>query len=129
MLCFWLNHAFQRDSSNWQDIKIRNSKEVCEIVTKEHDEFCEPKIVYNIVCGPRTAVPRNDEAASLGSSVMYYKIVCGTRIGHNDFVGAAAIINRDVGPSDMMIGIPACQPGWMSACVECIGLQIIGSDS
>ena len=56
-------------------------------------------------------------------------IVCGTRIGHHAFVGAGAVVNRDIKPFALMVGVPAKQIGWMSAYGERVDLPLQGAAS
>jgi UDP-2-acetamido-3-amino-2,3-dideoxy-glucuronate N-acetyltransferase len=55
--------------------------------------------------------------------------VCGTRVGHHAFIGAGAVVNRDVKPFALMVGVPARQLGWMSAYGERIDLPVSGNGS
>ena len=62
-----------------------------------------------------------EQGATLGANCT---IVCGTRIGHHAFVGAGAVVNRDVKPFALMVGVPAKQIGWMSAHGEQVDLPL-----
>ena len=116
------------------NVKIQNNVSVYDNVTLEDDVFCGPSMVFTNVYNPRSAIPRKDEyrdtwverGATLGANCT---IVCGTRIGHNAFVGAGAVVNRDVKPFALMVGIPARQVGWMSEYGERIDLPITGTGS
>ena len=91
-------------------------------------------MVFTNVYNPRSAVSRKDEyrttvveqGATLGANCT---IVCGTRIGHHAFVGAGAVINRDVKPFALIVGVPARQIGWMSAYGERVDLPLRGTGS
>jgi len=116
------------------NVKIQNNVSVYDNVTLEDDVFCGPSMVFTNVYNPRSAVSRKDEyrdtwieqGATLGANCT---IVCGTRVGHHAFVGAGAVVNRDVKPFALMVGVPARQTGWMSAYGERVGLPVEGSGS
>ena len=83
------------------NVKIQNNVSVYDAVTLEDDVFCGPSMVFTNVYNPRSAVTRKDEyrrtlvkqGATLGANST---IVCGTTVGRYAFVGAGAVINRDV---------------------------------
>ena len=116
------------------NVKIQNNVSVYDNVTLEDDVFCGPSMVFTNVYNPRSAVSRKDEyretwveqGATLGANCT---IVCGTRIGHHAFIGAGAVVNRDVKPFALMVGVPARQVGWMSAFGERVELPLQGSGS
>ena len=99
--------------------KIQNNVSIYDAVTLEDDVFCGPSMVFTNVYNPRSAVVRKDEyrptlvkkGATLGANCT---IVCGTTIGEFAFVGAGAVVNRDVKRYALMAGVPARQIGWMS---------------
>ena len=101
------------------NVKIQNNVSVYDNVTLEDDVFCGPSMVFTNVYNPRSAVSRKDEyrnthvkrGATLGANCT---IVCGITIGEYAFVGAGALINRDVPAYALMVGVPAKQIGWMS---------------
>jgi len=101
------------------NVKIQNNVSVYDNVTLEDDVFCGPSMVFTNVYNPRSTVSRKDEyrntvvrqGATLGANCT---IVCGTTIGRFAFVGAGAVINRDVQDYALMVGVPARQIGWMS---------------
>ncbi len=101
------------------NVKIQNNVSVYDAVTLEDDVFCGPSMVFTNVYNPRSAVSRKDEyrktrvrqGATLGANCT---IVCGTTIGRYAFVGAGAVVNRDVPDFALMLGVPARQAGWMS---------------
>jgi len=113
------------------NVKIQNNVSVYDNVTLEDDVFCGPSMVFTNVYNPRSAVSRKDEyrdtvveqGATLGANCT---IVCGTRIGRHAFVGAGAVVNRDVKPFSLMVGVPARQVGWMSAYGERVDLPVEG---
>jgi len=100
-------------------VKIQNNVSVYDNVTLEDDVFCGPSMVFTNVYNPRAAVERKHEyrntlvrqGATLGANCT---IVCGVTIGRYAFVGAGAVVNRDVPDFALIVGVPARQVGWMS---------------
>ena len=113
------------------NVKIQNNVSVYDAVTLEDDVFCGPSMVFTNVYNPRSAVIRKDEyrqtvvrkGATLGANCT---IVCGVTIGTHAFVGAGAVINKDVKPYALMVGVPARQAGWMSEHGERLDLPLTG---
>jgi len=113
------------------NVKIQNNVSVYDNVTLENNVFCGPSMVFTNVYNPRSKVTRKDEyrdtlvkeGATLGANCT---IVCGVRIGTHAFIGAGAVVNRDVKPYALMVGVPAKQVGWMSAFGERVRLPLIG---
>lgn len=101
------------------NVKIQNNVSVYDNVTLEDDVFCGPSMVFTNVYNPRSAITRKDEyrntlvkqGATLGANCT---IVCGVTIGKYAFIGAGAVVNRDVPDYALMVGVPAKQIGWMS---------------
>ena len=101
------------------NVKIQNNVSVYDEVTLEDDVFCGPSMVFTNVYNPRSAVPRKDEyrrtlvrrGATLGANCT---IVCGVTIGAHAFVGAGAVVNRDVPDFALVLGVPGRVAGWMS---------------
>ena len=116
------------------NVKIQNNVSVYDNVKLEDDVFCGPSMVFTNVYNPRSAVSRKEEyrntlvkkGATLGANCT---VVCGVTIGENAFIGAGAVINRDVPPFALMVGVPARQIGWMSAYGERLALPIQGKGS
>lgn len=114
------------------NVKVQNNVSVYDAVTLEDDVFCGPSMVFTNVYNPRSAVTRKDEyrrtlirqGATLGANST---IVCGTTVGRYAFVGAGAVINRDVPDFALMVGVPARQAGWMSRHGERLPLPLTGS--
>lgn len=114
------------------NVKIQNNVSVYDNVTLEDDVFCGPSMVFTNVYNPRSAVSRKDEyrntlvkrGATLGANCT---IVCGVTIGEYAFVGAGAVINRDVKPYALMVGVPAKQIAWMSQHGERLDLPLRGN--
>ena len=110
------------------NVKVQNNVSVYDAVRLEDDVFCGPSMVFTNVYNPRSAISRKDEyrptvvkrGATLGANCT---IVCGTAIGEYAFIGAGAVINRDVPPYALMLGVPAKQRGWMCRC----GVQLRGT--
>jgi len=98
----------------------------------EDDVFCGPSMVFTNVYNPRSAVTRKNEyrktiirrGATLGANST---IVCGVTVGQYAFVGAGAVVNRDVPDYALMVGVPARQIGWMSQHGERLALPLQGS--
>lgn len=110
------------------NVKVQNNVSVYDAVELEDDVFCGPSMVFTNVYNPRSAIARRDEyrptcvrrGATLGANCT---IVCGVTIGAYAFVGAGAVVNRDVAPHALMVGVPARRRGWMCSC----GTQLKGS--
>lgn len=113
------------------NVKIQNNVSVYDEVTLEDDVFCGPSVVFTNVYNPRAAVPRKDEyrntvvrrGATLGANCT---IVCGVTIGAHAFVGAGALVNRDVPDFALVLGVPARHAGWMSRLGERLPLPLTG---
>ena len=114
-------------------VKIQNNVSVYDAVTLEDEVFCGPSMVFTNVHNPRAAIVRKDQyrhtlvrrGATLGANVT---IVCGVTIGEYAFIGAGAVVTRDVRDFALMAGVPARQIGWMSRHGERLPLNIDGND-
>jgi len=112
--------------------KIQNNVSVYENVTLEEGVFCGPSMVFTNVYNPRSLIERKNEyrdtkvgrGSTLGANCT---IVCGATIGAYAFVGAGAVINRDVPDYALMVGVPARQIGWMSEFGERLDLPLTGA--
>ncbi len=111
--------------------KIQNNVSVYDNVTLEEGVFCGPSMVFTNVYNPRSLIERKSEyrntlvkkGVTLGANCT---IVCGVTIGEFAFVGAGAVVNKDVKPYALMAGVPAKQNGWMSKYGEQIPLPLTG---
>lgn len=112
--------------------KIQNNVSVYDNVTLEDGVFCGPSMVFTNVYNPRALVERKNEyrhtlikkGATLGANCT---IVCGTTVGEYAFVGAGAVVQKDVKPYALMVGVPARQVGWMSQHGEKLNLPLTGN--
>ena len=113
--------------------KIQNNVSVYDNVTLEDDVFCGPSMVFTNVYNPRTAIIRKEEyrntlvhqGATLGANCT---VVCSVTIGHYAFIGAGAVVNKDVPDYALMVGVPARQIGWMSEYGEQLDLPLNGQE-
>ncbi len=113
------------------NVKIQNNVSVYDNVTLEDDVFCGPSMVFTNVYNPRSAVNRKTEyrdtfvkkGATLGANCT---VICGISIGEYAFVGAGAVVNRDVPSYALVVGNPAKQIGWMSQYGERLDLPLTG---
>jgi len=111
--------------------KIQNNVSVYDNVTLEEGVFCGPSMVFTNVYNPRSLIERKNEyrdtkverGATLGANCT---IVCGTTIGKFAFVGAGAVVNKNVPDYALMVGVPARQIGWMSEFGEQLNLPLHG---
>ncbi len=102
-------------------VKIQNNVSVYEGVTLEDSVFCGPSMVFTNVTNPRSEIPRMSElrptlvkrGATLGANST---IVCGITIGRYAFVGAGAVVTKDVPDFGLVVGNPARSAGWMCRC-------------
>lgn len=111
--------------------KVQNNVSVYDNVTLEEGVFCGPSMVFTNVYNPRSLIERKDQyldtlvkkGATLGANCT---IVCGVTIGEYAFVGAGAVVNKDVPAYALMVGVPVRQIGWMSEFGEQLKLPVSG---
>ncbi len=116
------------------NVKVQNNVSVYDNVHIEDDVFCGPSMVFTNVYNPRSFIERKTEyrdtlvkkGATLGANCT---IVCGVTIGEYSLVGAGAVINKDVKPFALMVGVPAKQIGWISKYGEQLDLPLTGNAS
>ena len=102
-----------------KNVKIQNNVSIYTGVICEDDVFLGPSMVFTNVINPRSAVARKDQykqtyvcyGASIGANAT---IVCGVKIGKFAFIGAGAVVTKDVKDYALVVGNPARQSGWMS---------------
>jgi UDP-2-acetamido-3-amino-2,3-dideoxy-glucuronate N-acetyltransferase len=103
------------------NVKVQNNVSIYTGVILEDDVFCGPSMVFTNVVNPRSHVVRRDEyrrtlvrrGASLGANCT---VVCGHTIGCYAFVGAGAVVTRDVPDYALILGNPGRVSGWMCEC-------------
>ncbi|WP_462152121.1 acyltransferase [Pseudoalteromonas xiamenensis] len=113
------------------NVKVQNNVSIYDNVFVEDDVFCGPSMVFTNVYNPRSFIERKTEyrdtfvkrGATLGANCT---IVCGVTIGEYALVGAGAVINKDVKPFALMVGVPAKQIGWISKYGEQLELPLQG---
>ena len=101
------------------NVKVQNNVSIYTGVTCDDDVFLGPSMVFTNVINPRSAVNRRDQYAkthvgkgvSIGANAT---IVCGNDIGKFAFIGAGAVVTKDVPDYALLVGNPARQTGWMS---------------
>jgi len=105
--------------------KIQNNVSIFDNITLEEEVFCAPSVVFTNVYNPRSHIVRKEEyknttikkGATLGANCT---IICGVTVGSFSFIGAGALVNKNVKAFSLMVGVPAYQKGWMSE----YGIQI-----
>jgi UDP-2-acetamido-3-amino-2,3-dideoxy-glucuronate N-acetyltransferase len=103
------------------NVKIQNNVSIYEGVELEDNVFCGPSMVFTNVINPRSHVPRKDEfkhtfvrhGSTIGANAT---IVCGVTLGAYCFIGAGAVVTKNVPPHALMTGVPARISGWVCEC-------------
>jgi UDP-2-acetamido-3-amino-2,3-dideoxy-glucuronate N-acetyltransferase len=102
-----------------KNVRVQNNVSIYTGVTCADDVFLGPSMVFTNVINPRSAISRKDEfmktmvgkGATIGANAT---VVCGNNIGNFAFIGAGAVITREVPPYALVVGNPGRQVGWMS---------------
>jgi UDP-2-acetamido-3-amino-2,3-dideoxy-glucuronate N-acetyltransferase len=102
-----------------RNVKVQNNVSIYTGVICEDDVFLGPSMVFTNIINPRSAIIRKNQyvttivekGASIGANST---IVCGNKIGRYAFIGAGAVVTKDVKPYALVVGNPARQTGWMS---------------
>jgi len=102
-----------------RNVKVQNNVSIYTGVICEDDVFLGPSMVFTNIINPRSAVIRKEQyvttivekGASIGANST---IVCGNKIGRYSFIGAGAVVTKEVKPYALVVGNPARQTGWMS---------------
>lgn len=111
-------------------VKIQNNVSIYDSVILEDDVFCGPSCVFTNVVNPRSFVERKTEyretrvkrGVSIGANAT---LVCGVTIGEYAFIGAGAVVTKNVRPFALMVGVPARQKGWVSRAGAVLGENLI----
>ena len=115
------NVVISPDVTIGNNVKIQNNVSVYTGVILEDDVFCGPSMVFTNVVNPRSQVSRKDEyretrvkkGASIGANAT---VVCGHTIGRYAFIGAGAVVTKDVPDYALVVGNPGRLSGWMCEC-------------
>jgi UDP-2-acetamido-3-amino-2,3-dideoxy-glucuronate N-acetyltransferase len=102
-----------------RNVKVQNNVSIYTGVVCDDDVFLGPSMVFTNIINPRSAIIRKDsyistiveKGASIGANST---IICGNRIGKYSFIGAGAVVTKEVKPYALVVGNPARQTGWMS---------------
>ena len=116
------------------NVKIQNNVSIYDDVILEDDVFCGPSMVFTNIINPRSAFPKKDQyqktiikkGATLGANST---ILCGITIGEYAFIGAGAVITKDVKNFALCTGVPGRQVGWISEYGEKIDLPLKGDET
>ena len=127
---FGQNVFVGNDVTIGNNVKVQNNVSIYDKIVLEDDVFCGPSCVFTNVYNPRSHVSRKHEykktivkkGATLGANST---IVCGNNVGEYAFIGAGAVITKDVKPHALMVGVPARQIGWVSHAGEILKEDMI----
>ncbi len=112
-------------------VKVQNNISIYEGVEVEDDVFLGPSMVFTNVINPRAFIVRRDEfkktllkkGCSIGANAT---VVCGVTIGEYALIGSGAVVNKDVKPYALMVGVPARQIGWVSQAGNTLEFDEVG---
>lgn len=112
--------------------KVQNNVSIYDNVTLEEGVFCGPSMVFTNVYNPRSFIERKSEykstlikkGATLGANCT---VICGITVGEYAFIGAGAVVNKNIKPFALMVGVPAKQIGWISEYGEKLDLPLSGN--
>jgi UDP-2-acetamido-3-amino-2,3-dideoxy-glucuronate N-acetyltransferase len=103
------------------NVRVQNNVSIYDEVTLEDDVFVGPSAVFTNVINPRSHIPRKNEykktlvrkGSTIGANAT---IVCGVELGEYSFVGAGAVVTKNVLSRELVSGVPARRMGWMCDC-------------
>ena len=112
------------------NVKVQNNVSVYEGVVCEDDVFLGPSMVFTNVINPRSAVNRKNEfkttlvkkGATIGANAT---ILCGITLGEYCFIGAGAVVTKDVKPYALILGVPGTHQGWVSRAGIVLGNDLV----
>lgn len=116
------------------NVRVQNNVSVYEGVICEDDVFLGPSMVFTNVLNPRSSVNRKEQfkethvkrGVTIGANAT---IVCGATLGKYCFIGAGAVVTKNVIPFALMVGVPAKQKGWVSKSGIVLGEDLVCSET
>jgi UDP-2-acetamido-3-amino-2,3-dideoxy-glucuronate N-acetyltransferase len=114
-------------------VRIQNNVSIYDGVVIDDDAFIGPSAVFTNVINPRSEVSRKGEylptrigaGATIGANCT---VVCGSTLGRYAFVGAGAVVTKDVRPYELVMGVPAKPAGWVCRCGERLEMVGVGDE-
>jgi len=111
-------------------VKVQNNVSIYDNITLEDNVFCGPSMVFTNVINPRSHIERKDEyrdtlvkqGVTFGANCT---VICGVTVGEYAFIGAGAVVTKDVKPHALIVGVPGRQTGWVSHAGEILGEDLI----